>query len=343
MVKIGNYIISERSPVYIIAEIGVNHNGSVELAKKLIDRAVAAGANAVKFQTFDPDEMVSEDADLAPYQKRCSNKKQKEMLKHLALTPGQLEILKKDCDHKGITWLSTPFDIKSARFLNKLKVPAFKVGSGDLTNIPLLLEIAKFGKPILLSTGMAELTDIETALNYLNHPSDLVLLHCTSAYPAPFADLHLRVIDTLKAAFPHLVGYSDHSSGVEIPLAATALGYKIIEKHFTLDKRMEGPDHRASLEPDEFCQMVTGIRHVEKALGTSHKLIRPSEAELKKRVRKGIYACKDLDKGIMLTEEDLAYLRPLSEIEASQFQCVVGRRLNRSIKKGDSLRWSDLN
>ena len=202
MIKLGNDTISEESPVYIIAEIGVNHNGSFELAQQLIKQAVAAGANAVKFQTFNPDEMVSEGAKLAPYQKQGSYEKQKDLLRNLALHPGQLEALKKDCDRKNITFLSTPFDFESARFLNKLGVPAFKVGSGDLTNIPLLLEIAKFQKPILLSTGMSELTEIETTLCSLDFPSDLALLHCTSSYPAPFTDLHLRVIDTLKAAFP---------------------------------------------------------------------------------------------------------------------------------------------
>ncbi|MEX2105246.1 MAG: N-acetylneuraminate synthase family protein, partial [Bacilli bacterium] len=268
---IGNKQISELSPVYIIAEIGVNHNGSIDQAKRLIDAAILTGADAVKFQMFRTESLVSEEAPLASYQKTSGINNQKEMLERLELSRDEFVILKKYCDDANITFLSTPFDESSAYELNELNVPAFKIGSGDLTNFPLLTQVNRFNKPIILSTGMSTIQEIKAALRVIDTNPHVVLMHCTSAYPAHFQDLHLNVIRTFKLMFNTIIGYSDHSLGIEVPIATVAMGYKVIEKHFTLDKFAEGPDHKTSLTPDEFNQMVKSIRYVEKALGSTYK------------------------------------------------------------------------
>lgn len=341
-IKIGDRTISKENEMYVIAEIGVNHNGSVETAKKLIELAKDANADAVKFQMFHTEEMVSDFADLADYQKNQKNKNQKEMLKKLELTEQQFKELKAYSEQLGITFLSTPFDIRSAEILNQMDVKAFKVGSGDLTNLPLLHQIASYKKPIILSTGMSTLSEIETTLNFLPENSEVALLQCTSAYPAPFEDLNLKVIDTLEYSFQRIIGYSDHSLGLEIPFAVTSMGYKILEKHFTFDKQAEGPDHRTSLEPIEFKKMVEGIRHIEKALGTSEKKVTKSELKTKPLVRKGIYLQKDLEPGHPISLNDLLFLRPLSEINAEQYLQVLGKRLRTTKKSGQPLLWNDI-
>lgn len=340
--KIGNKKISNDHKVFIMAEIGVNHNGSVHLAKKLIDEADQAGVDAVKFQMYHADELVIENGELADYQKKTSYKNQREMLQHYQLNEDQMREIKKYCDQRGIHFIATAADQRSASFLNELDVPAFKVGSGDLTNLPLLKYMEKFQKPMILSTGMSTLSEIEYTLNHLSPSQEISLLHCTSAYPAPFQDLHLHAIHTLKNAFHKIVGYSDHSKGVEVPFAAVALGYQIIEKHFTLDKTMEGPDHEASLEPHELRTMVQGIRNIEIALGSMEKKVTPSEQSTKKIVRRSIYLEKDVEQGHILRFADLRFLRPLRGIEACYFENVIGQPLRISKKKGDPLFWADL-
>lgn len=342
MLQIGHRIVSDQEPAYIIAEIGVNHNGSIELAKRLIDLAHEAQVDAVKFQMFHHEELVSEQAGLVEYQKRSGYSSQKEMLRQLELSERDFAELKHYCDRRGITFLSTPFDGKSADFLHRLEVGAFKVGSGDLTNYPLLGQIQSYGKPILLSTGMSTLGEVEAVLDFLGDSCPLAIFHCTSAYPARYDDLHLRAIETLKSAFRKTVGYSDHSLGFEVPIAAVAMGYKIIEKHFTLDKSMEGPDHRASLEPLEMKRMVQAIRNIEASLGKSIKRIAPSEIETRSLVRRGIYAGRDLEAGGRIGLDDLLYLRPLTSIEACDYRKVIGKTLRRPKKKGEPLSWEDI-
>lgn len=341
-IKIGNKIISNNHEVFIIAEVGVNHNGSVELAKKLVYEAYVAGVDAVKFQMYHTDELVIENGELADYQKKTRYKNQREMLRQYQLNEKQMTEIKRYCDQLGILFIATAADQRSACFLNEINVPAFKVGSGDLTNLPLLKFLQKFEKPIILSTGMSTLSEIEYTLNNLSSSPGIALLHCTSSYPAPFTDLHLQAIHTLKNAFHKIIGYSDHSVGIEVPLATVALGYLIIEKHFTLDKTMEGPDHAASLEPHELRTMVQGIRNIETALGTTQKKVAPSEQSTKNIVRRSIYLDKDIKEGHILQMEDLCFLRPVQGIEACFYEKVIGKPIRKGKKKGEPLFWKDL-
>ncbi|MCW7999959.1 N-acetylneuraminate synthase, partial [Clostridium sp. cpc1] len=260
---------------FIIAEAGVNHNGNIDIAKKLVDAAVEAGVDAIKFQSFKAGNLVTKSAKKAEYQKETTgNGNQFEMLKKLELSYKEHIILKKYCEEKGIMFISTPFDFESADLLEKLNIPLYKISSGDLTNIPLLKYIAKFNKPMIVSTGMANLGEVEIAVNAIKEGGNdkITLLHCTSNYPTACEDVNLNAILTLKNAFKLPVGYSDHTIGIEIPIGAVAMGTKVIEKHFTLDKNMEGPDHRASLEPNELKEMVKNIRNIEKAFGNGIKI-----------------------------------------------------------------------
>jgi N,N'-diacetyllegionaminate synthase len=321
-----------RDGTYIIAEAGVNHNGSLELAKKLVDAALAAGATAVKFQMFRTDLLV------AP-----TFREQHAMLKKYELTAEQFAELKRYCDKSGISFLATPFDPASAEQLRRFEPDAYKIGSGDLTCHALLSQVARYKKPVLLSTGMSGLGDIEAALACLEDGgAEVALLHCTSAYPAPFDSVNLRAIDTLRSAFGKEVGYSDHTPGIEISLAAVALGCRIIEKHFTLDRNMEGPDHQASLEPDELKRLVESVRHIERAMGSKRKRMSDAETETKKKARRGIYLARDMSAGDVVSEQDLLYLRPVQELEASDYRKVVGRRLNRDKRKYEPLSFNEL-
>lgn len=321
-----------RDGTYIIAEAGVNHNGSLELAKKLVDAALAAGATAVKFQMFRTDLLV------AP-----TFREQHAMLKKYELTAEQFAELKRYCDKSGISFLATPFDPASAEQLRRFEPDAYKIGSGDLTCHALLSQVARYKKPVLLSTGMSGLGDIEAALACLEDGgAEVALLHCTSAYPAPFDSVNLRAIDTLRSAFGKEVGYSDHTPGIEISLAAVALGCRIIEKHFTLDRNMEGPDHQASLEPDELKRLVKSVRHIERAMGSKRKRMSDAETETKKKARRGIYLARDMSAGDVVSEQDLLYLRPVQELEASDYRKVVGRRLNRDKRKYEPLSFNEL-
>lgn len=340
--KIGNKKISNNHEVFIIAEIGVNHNGAMDLAKKLVHEAYYAGVDAVKFQMYYTDELVIENAELAEYQKKTGYTNQQVMLQQYQLDEKQMREVKQYCDQLGILFIATAADQRSASFLNQLEVPAFKVGSGDLTNLPLLKFIQKFQKPMILSTGMSTLSEIEYSLNHLSPTQEIALLHCTSSYPAPFEDLHLHAIHTLKNAFTKIIGYSDHSIGIEVPLAAVSLGYKIIEKHLTMDKTMEGPDHEASLEPQELRSMVKGIRNIESALGSTQKKVAPCEQYTKNIVRRSIYLKKDVKEGHILQWEDVGFLRPLQGIEACYYDKVIGKPLRISKKKGEPLFWNEL-
>lgn len=311
--------------VFIIAEAGVNHNGSVETAKKLIDTAIDANVDAVKFQTFKSENVISKCAQKASYQKQAtgSNESQLEMVKNLELSFDDFIELQDYCKAKGILFLSTPFDIESADFLNSIEMPIFKIPSGEITNLPLLRKINSFKKEIILSTGMSTLAEIEKALKVLKD-CNVSLLHCTTEYPCPYEDVNLKAMQTLKAKFNLNVGYSDHTQGIEIPIAAVAMGAKIIEKHFTLDKTMEGPDHKASLEPMELKEMVRTIRNIEKSIGTGGK--KPCASEIKniEIARKSIVAKKDIQKGDIFSVDNLTTKRPATGISPMKWDEIIG-------------------
>lgn len=314
---------------FIIAEAGVNHNGSFELAKQLVDKAVWAGVDCIKFQTFNSKNLVSAHAQKAEYQKKTtdSNESQLDMLRKLELSHEQFRELQIYCNQKGIMFLSTPFDLESIDFLAELGVKTWKIPSGEITNYPFLRAIAKRKESVIMSTGMCSLEEVGDAVHVLNEfgTTDITLLHCTTEYPAPYDSVNLNAMLTLKKEFGFSVGYSDHTNGIEIPVAAVAMGATVIEKHFTLDKNMEGPDHKASLEPDELKQMVQSIRNVEVALGDGTK--QPSEAE-KKNIsiaRKSIVAKKNINKGELFTEENLTAKRPGNGISPMKWNDVIGK------------------
>lgn len=325
----------------IIAEAGDNHNGSRELAFQLIDKAVEAGADCVKFQTFITEEIISKRAEKAEYQKAAtgSDESQYQMVKKLELSFEQFRELQKYAEKRGITFLSTPFDIPSVEFLDSINIPCFKIPSGEITNLPYLIKIAETGRDVIMSTGMAELNEIESAINILReHGSgDISLLHCNTEYPTPYEDVNLRAMLTLKEKFGVRVGYSDHTQGIEVPIAAVALGAEIIEKHFTLDHNMEGPDHKASLEPDELKQMVDGIRKTEKALGNGIKTASPSEKKNIQIARKSIVARRNIEKGEILTEENLAVKRPGNGISPMRWYEVIGTKAIRDFSEDEMI------
>jgi N,N'-diacetyllegionaminate synthase len=344
MFKIGNKEINATSPTYVIAEIGVNHNGSMELAKQSIDAAVFSGADAVKFQTFKSEKLVSKFARKAKYQAENTNdseSSQLDMLKKLELSNKDFIELKEYCEEKGIEFLSTPFDEESAEFLKEINVHAFKIGSGDLNNYPFLSFISKLKIPVILSTGMSTLSEIEEALEVLQD-SEVSLLHCTSVYPAPLKDVNLYSLITMKNAFHKLIGYSDHTLGNEVTISAITLGAKIIEKHFTLDKNLPGPDHKASLDPAEFAEMVRAIRNVEMSFGDGIKRCMPSEIDTKLVARKSLVVLRDLNKGDVLTEHNLGIKRPGNGIEPKYYDLLLGKQVKMDIKEDQALKWEDL-
>ena len=323
---------------FVIAEAGVNHNGKVELAKKMIDVAYSSGADAIKFQTFIAEEVLTKYAKKAVYQVSLTNENetQQEMVKKFQLEFDDFIELKKYSDKKGIMFLSSPFDIPSARFLNELGLEIFKIPSGEITNYLLLKEIGSFRKRIILSTGMTSLGEIESALFVLTEHGtrreNITILHCNTEYPTPYEDVNLRAMVTIREAFKMKVGYSDHTLGIEIPVAAVALGATVIEKHFTLDRNMEGPDHKASLEPNELKSMIRAIRNVEKALGSGLKI--PSRSELKNKeiVRKSIVAKRDIKKGEIFNESNLTVKRPGYGISPMRWNEVIGRIASKDFK-----------
>lgn len=326
----------------VIAEAGVNHNGSIDLARNLIDVAAKAGADFVKFQTFRAQFLVTRSAQKANYQKRATGhaESQFEMLRRLELEESEFCELAAYAKSKKIGFMSTPFDIESAHFLAALGVSAFKVSSGDLTNIPFLRELAKMGLPMILSTGMANLGEVEEAVvtcESFGVPIEkLTILHCTTEYPAPVEEINLLAMRTIASAFPgSVIGYSDHSEGIEVPIAAVALGARVIEKHFTLDRDMEGPDHKASLEPVELETMVCAIRRVSLALGDGRKKATTSEMLNRDIARKSIVALTHIKKGDVFSELNLCIRRPGNGISPSRWDALIGQTAARDYNPED--------
>ncbi|MGE5402627.1 MAG: N-acetylneuraminate synthase [Ignavibacteriales bacterium] len=329
-----------------MAEAGVNHNGSLELAMKLVEAAKEAGADAVKFQTFKAEKLVSRKAVKAEYQMNSTSadESQFNMIKKLELSQDDHIKLFDFCKKTGIEFLSSPFDEESADFLDEIGLEIFKIPSGEITNIPFLKHIAQKGKKIILSTGMSQLGEIEEALSVINayNTGDVVLLHCVTEYPAPYGEINLRAMLTLKQAFNIRVGYSDHSPGIEISLAAIALGAEVIEKHFTLDKNLPGPDHKASLEPEELKNMIASIRNIEKSLGDGIK--RPAECEIKNIhiARKSLVAVTDIAEGELISLSNISVKRPGSGILPKYLEQVIGKRARTSIAAEEVMTWDKI-
>lgn len=325
----------------IIAEAGVNHNGDLDMARRLVDVAAEAGADLVKFQTFKADRLVATDAPKAAYQQRASHadETQHAMIRRLELSPAAHEALIGHCKSRGIGFFSTAFDLESIDLLVSLGLDRFKIPSGEITNLPYLRRIGSFGKPVLLSTGMASMADIEAALEVLETvgtPRDrITVLHCNTEYPTPMGDVNLRAMQTLQRAFDVTVGYSDHTEGIEIAVAAVALGATVIEKHFTLDRSLPGPDHRASLEPGELRAMVTAIRNIEQALGDGRK--RPSASERKNIAiaRKSLVAARPIRAGETFDATNLTAKRPGNGLSPMRWDEVIGRRAARDFAQDE--------
>ena len=332
--------------VFVIAEAGVNHNGSLDLALQLVDAAKASGADAVKFQTFRADQLATRSAHKAPYQERttANSESQFEMLQRLQLDAAAHRRLIHHCRNVGIQFLSSPFDTQSADLLATMDVPLYKVPSGEITNLPFLQHLASKNRPLILSTGMSTLGEVEEAVQVLQVAGaiQLTLLHCVTEYPAPYAEVNLRAMQTLKSAFGLPVGYSDHTSGIEIAIAAVALGAEVIEKHFTLDRSLPGPDHSASLEPVELRQMVTAIRHVEAALGTGIKAPAPCELPNISVARKSVVAARMLHTGHQLATGDLEIKRPGNGLAPKLLPTLIGRTLRASVAKDEIINWDHL-
>jgi N,N'-diacetyllegionaminate synthase len=324
--------------IYIIAEVGVNHNGSLATAKELAEAAKEAGADCVKFQTFKAEKLVSRSARKAAYQEGTTGEgTQADMLKQLELSYDAFRELKAHCDRIGIQFLSTPFDPDSIAFLDTMDMPFWKVPSGEVTNAPYLAAIGKTGKPVVLSTGMCTLEEVGAAIRVLreNGSGEIRLLQCNTEYPTPFEDVNLRAMQTMREEFGLETGYSDHTRGIEAPIAAAALGAGIIEKHFTLDRNMEGPDHKASLEPGELAAMVQAIRHIELALGTGVKTPSPSEQKNIAAARKSLVAARAIRQGETLTAENLAVKRPGTGISPMRWDEVIGTKAVRDFEEDE--------
>ena len=319
--------------VLIIAEAGVNHNGSLELAKKMADVAKQAGADIVKYQTAKPELVISRFAPKAEYQKETTGQaeSQLEMVKKIHFGFDAHRELKEYCDSIGIMYLSTPFDMDSIEFLKDMDMPVWKIPSGEITNLPYLERVAKLKKPIIMSTGMSEISEVKDALDvlYKNGATDVTILHCNTEYPTPLEDANVKAMLDLQKNFDTKIGYSDHTLGLEAPLAAVSLGATVIEKHFTLDKNMEGPDHGASMNPEELCALVKAIRNTEKVLGSGVKTVTASEAKNKDVARKSIVAKVEIKKGEVFTEENLTVKRPGNGISPMKWYDVLGKTAKR--------------
>lgn len=326
--------------VFIIAEAGVNHNGSIKTARLMIDAASSAGADAVKFQTFKAEKLMSR------YCHRNKNAAKTElrfkMLKRFELDVDAHKELMSYCGKKDIKFLSSPFDLESIDLLHGLGIDIFKVPSGEITNLPYLRKLGALRKRVILSTGMATLNEVRDALNILRNAGtvkkNITVLHCNTAYPTPVKDVNLSAMLTIRDTFKVNIGYSDHTMGIEIPIAAAALGAKVVEKHFTLDKDMEGPDHRASLEPEELKIMIKAIRNIEKALGHGFKGISPSEYKNRSISRKCIVAARDIKKGDFFNEANLTVKRPAKGISPMDWDNVIGKSAKRNFKKDEIIK-----
>lgn len=329
------------SKVFIIAEAGVNHNGDLELAKKLVDAAVEAGADVVKFQTFKAEKLVCKNAEKADYQKETTDKaeSQFEMLKKLELTDDMHSKLLAYCNEKGIIFLSTPFDVDSVDYLVGLGMDIMKIPSGEITNYPYLRKVAQTGKKVIISTGMSDIKDVKAAVAVLREygSTDISVLHCNTEYPTPYVDVNLKAMLTLRDELGIEVGYSDHTKGIEIPIAAVGMGATIIEKHFTLDKTMDGPDHKASLEPHELKEMVSAIRNVEAALGDGVKVPSASEQKNIAIARKSIVAKCRIEKGQVFTEDNLTTKRPGTGISPMCWNEIIGTVAQRSYSEDEMI------
>lgn len=329
----------------IIAEAGVNHNGDLELAKQLVDAASEAGADVVKFQTFKAGHLATEKAEQATYQLEALgvSEGQLAMLRRLELHPDHHLELIDYCCQSGIEFLSTAFDISSIQLLSSLKLSRWKVPSGEITNLPYLRQIGTHAQPVILSTGMSSLADIEAALTVLEEAGTLrnqiTVLHCTTEYPAPPDEVNLRAMKTIADAFGVSVGYSDHTDGIAVPIAAVAMGAIVIEKHITLDRNMSGPDHKASLEPDQFTAMVRSIRTVEQAFGDGIKQPTPSEIPNKLVARKSLVASKCIHRGEVFTESNVTCKRPGSGISPMHWDELIGRISSRNYQPDDLIEW----
>lgn len=327
--------------VFVIAEAGVNHNGDIKIAKQMIDVAIEAGADAVKFQTFKAEKLVCKNAKKAEYQLKTTNKSetQYDMLKKLELTEQMHKEIMEYCSKKKIMFLSTPFDIESIKFLAGLGMQIFKIPSGEITNLPYLREIARQQKKVILSTGMSNMNEVKAAVDVLkdNGTDDITLLHCNSQYPTPISDVNLLAIVKMYEEFGMPVGYSDHTQGIEIPIAAVALGAMVIEKHFTLDRNMEGPDHKVSLEPYELKKMVEGIRKIQFALGNGIKRVSESEKTNIDIVRKSIVAASNIKKGERFTETNLATKRPGNGISPMRWDEIIGIKANKDYEADEMI------
>lgn len=337
-VHLGERLVGAGEPVLVIAEAGVNHNGERDLALRLVDAAAAAGVDAVKFQTFKAERLVVDDAPKAAYQERTTGtaESQLQMLRRLELSEALHHEVLGHCRDRGIAFLSSPFDELAADLLEAIGVSAFKTPSGELTNLPLLQHIAAKGMPMLVSTGMATLGEVETAVRAIEAAGDpqVVLLHCLSNYPADPAETNLRAMATMRAAFGLEVGYSDHTSGLEVAFAAVALGAVVIEKHFTLDRSLPGPDHQASLEPAELEALIRGIRTIEHALGDGHKRPQPSELDTARVARKSLVASVAIPAGTVLSHDMVAVRRPGTGLPPAMLEQIAGRRSRVDIAAG---------
>jgi len=347
MITIASKKISAKSPIFIIAEAGVNHNGSLANALKLVDAAAGAGADAVKFQTFKAEEVVTTQGAMADYQKKNIGKTESQlnMLKKLELNEKFYQPIIKRCQKKKIIFLSTPHGgEKSVDFLNSLKAPAFKFGSGDLTNLPLLQYAARYQKPMILGTGMSITREIAEAVRVIKRAGNkkIIILHCTTAYPCPFSAVNLKAMQTMMREFDVLVGYSDHTLGVTVPVMAAALGACVIEKHFTLNRNLPGPDHKASLEPAELKQMVAAIRTAETAMGSAKK--QPAKIEKNNKLvgRKSIVAAGSISKGTVIGKKMLTVKRPGTGIPPKFLNKIIGRKAKKNIIKDYLIKWSDI-
>lgn len=336
--------------VFVIAEAGVNHNGSLEMALQLVDQAAAAGADAIKFQTFKADNVVVKGTEKAEYQKQfTSASDQHEMIRTLELDEEAHSAIAKRCQEKDIEFMSTPFDDWGVELLLRLGMKRIKIASGELTNRPFIEMVARTGAPLILSTGMSTLAEVKRSVEWIQaqrrneeHKNWLTILHCTSNYPTDPADVNLRAMRTLAHETQFPVGYSDHTLGIEISLAAVAMGATIIEKHFTLDRSLHGPDHQASLSPNDLKAMVRGIRNIERAFGSGEKKPADSEYPVRLLVRRSAFARFNLKAGEALSSKNIVFLRPGTGIGPEHWNELQGRSIQRGIRQGDLLRWDDL-
>jgi N,N'-diacetyllegionaminate synthase len=330
--------------IFVIAEAGVNHNGDMDIAKQLIDAAVQCGADAVKFQTFNAENLVTPNSKTAAHQKRSGMNNQFDLLKSQEFSFDEFKEIKRYCDQKKIEFISTPYDVESVRLLDETGVKRFKIASAELVNKPVVKAIALTNKSVLLATGMSTMDEVERTVDYIktNGRGSITLLHCTSSYPAPYDQVNMNVMQTLKNTFNLPVGYSDHTRGIEIPIMAVSMGASVIEKHFTLDQTMIGPDHWASAEPDEFKKMVDAIRNVEQAFGTHEKIVTENEKKNMLYMRRSVHAVHDIKKGETIKKEDVKILRINDGISSWDIDKVIGKTAKKDIKKYQPITWRDI-